>query len=89
MYSKNLIDDIINWDCSYMPIRYHSGRTDSSFGHRDLFNRSGLGAYHCHNRRTPHLHDNGRCPFIRYEPPCKFSLNLIRNYNMEKVFKNK
>lgn len=43
----------------------HSGRTDSSGGHRDNRNRSGLGSYHYHHGYGPHLHPNGVCP---YEP---------------------
>ena len=59
MYSKHLFGDTMSWDEFYTQIRYHSGRTDSNFGHRDILNRSGLGAYHCHNRRSPHLHIDG------------------------------
>lgn len=44
----------------------HSGRTDSSGGHRDNRNRSGLGYYHYHHGYGPHLHPNGVCP---YEQP--------------------
>lgn len=41
----------------------HSGRTDSSGGHRDNKNKSGLGAYHYHCGGYPaHLHTNG-CPY--------------------------
>lgn len=42
----------------------HSGRTDSSGGHRDNQNKSGLGYYHYHcNRTPPHLHEGGVCPY--------------------------
>lgn len=42
----------------------HSGRTDSSGGHRDTKNKSGLGSYHYHCGGYPaHLHDNGVCPY--------------------------
>ena len=42
----------------------HSGRTDSSGGHRDNKNRSGLGGYHYHCGGHPaHLHSNGVCPY--------------------------
>jgi len=41
----------------------HSGRTDSSGGHRDNNNVSGLGYYHYHHGQGPHLHDNGICPY--------------------------
>ena len=40
----------------------HSGRTDSSGGHRDNKNKSGLGSYHYHCGGHPaHLHKNGVC----------------------------
>lgn len=42
----------------------HSGRTDSSGGHKDNNNKSGLGSYHYHCGRHPaHLHTNGVCPY--------------------------
>lgn len=42
----------------------HSGRTDSSGGHRDNNNKSGLGSYHYHCDGYPaHLHTNGVCPY--------------------------
>lgn len=42
----------------------HSGRTDSSGGHRDKKNKSGLGGYHYHCGGYPaHLHENGVCPY--------------------------
>jgi hypothetical protein len=41
----------------------HSGRTDSSGGHRDNKNASGLGSYHYHHGYGPHLHSNGVCPY--------------------------
>lgn len=42
----------------------HSGRTDSSGGHHDYKNKSGLGSYHYHcNGNPPHLHKNGNCPY--------------------------
>ncbi|QNU68868.1 peptidoglycan-binding protein [Ruminiclostridium herbifermentans] len=41
----------------------HSGRTDSSGGHRDNNNKSGLGSYHYHHGYGPHLHTNGECPY--------------------------
>lgn len=42
----------------------HSGRTDSSGGHRDNKNKSGLGSYHYHCGGHPaHLHKNGVCPY--------------------------
>jgi len=42
----------------------HSGRTDSSGGHKDNKNKSGLGSYHYHCGGYPaHLHKNGVCPY--------------------------
>lgn len=42
----------------------HSGRTDSSGGHKDNKNISGLGSYHYHCGGYPaHLHKNGVCPY--------------------------
>lgn len=41
----------------------HSGRTDSSGGHHDYNNVSGLGSYHYHHGMGPHLHENGVCPY--------------------------
>lgn len=42
----------------------HSGRTDSSGGHKDNKNQSGLGSYHYHCGGHPaHLHTNGVCPY--------------------------
>lgn len=42
----------------------HSGRTDSSGGHRDNKNVSGLGSYHYHcGSNPPHLHTGGGCPY--------------------------
>ena len=42
----------------------HSGRTDSSGGHKDNNNKSGLGSYHYHCGGYPaHLHTNGVCPY--------------------------
>jgi hypothetical protein len=42
----------------------HSGRTDSSGGHKDNKNKSGLGYYHYHcGGNPPHLHKDGVCPY--------------------------
>ena len=42
----------------------HSGRTDSSGGHKDNKNVSGLGSYHYHCGGNPaHLHTGGVCPY--------------------------
>lgn len=49
---------------STSPVMAHSGRTDSSGGHRDNKNKSGLGYYHYHCGGHPaHLHENGVCPY--------------------------
>lgn len=45
-------------------VEAHSGRTDSSGGHKDNKNKSGLGSYHYHCGGHPaHLHKNGLCPY--------------------------
>lgn len=44
-------------------VEAHSGRTDSSGGHHDYKNKSGLGDYHYHHGMGPHLHPNGVCPY--------------------------
>lgn len=42
----------------------HSGKTDSSGGHKDNKNKSRLGSYHYHCGGHPaHLHTNGVCPY--------------------------
>lgn len=42
----------------------HGGRTDSSGGHKDNKNKSGLGSYHYHCGGHPaHLHPGGVCPY--------------------------
>lgn len=46
-----------------VPAYAHSGRTDSSGGHHDYNNVSGLGSYHYHHGYGPHLHPNGVCPY--------------------------
>ena len=47
----------------------HSGRTDSSGGHRDNKNKSGLGSYHYHCGGYPaHLHKGGYCPYTDIFP---------------------
>lgn len=46
----------------------HSGRTDSSGGHKDNKNASGLGSYHYHHGYPPHLHTNGVCPYNNPKP---------------------
>jgi len=41
----------------------HGGRTDSSGGHKDNKNASGLGSYHYHHGESAHLHPGGVCPY--------------------------
>ena len=42
----------------------YGGRTDSSGGHKDNKNKSGLGGYHYHCGGYPaHLHSGGVCPY--------------------------
>lgn len=44
----------------------HSGRTDSSGGHKDNKNKSGLGYYHYHcGGHSAHLHKNVVCPYSK------------------------
>lgn len=54
----------------------HSGRTDSSGGHRDNKNKSGLGSYHYHHGYGPHLHTNGVCPYLVTTTQSKDSISL-------------
>lgn len=50
--------------CNPIVAEAHSGRTDSSGGHRDNKNASGLGSYHYHCGGYPaHLHTDGICPY--------------------------
>jgi len=49
--------------CTHSYTLAHSGRTDSSGGHRDNKNASGLGSYHYHHGYPAHLHTNGICPY--------------------------
>ncbi|WP_347450736.1 hypothetical protein [Acetoanaerobium noterae] len=49
---------------STVPGLAHGGKTDSSGGHKDNKNKSGLGYYHYHcGGNPPHLHNNGSCPY--------------------------
>lgn len=57
----------------------HSGRTDSSGGHRDNNNVSGLGSYHYHCGGYPaHLHVQGYCPY-RDIFPSKVSVSASKS----------
>jgi competence protein ComEC len=51
-------------------VEAHSGRTDSSGGHKDNKNMSGLGYYHYHcGGNPPHLHENWVCPYDYVSTP--------------------
>lgn len=43
----------------------HPGAKDSNGGHKDENNLSGLGKYHFHHGCAPHLHPEGKCPFLQ------------------------
>lgn len=54
---------------SAVPTFAHSGRTDSSGGHKDNKNKSGLGSYHYHCGGHPaHLHPGGYCKYTDVFP---------------------
>lgn len=62
----------------------HSGRTDSSGGHKDNKNKSGLGSYHYHCGGYPaHLHDDGVCPYA--PKPKKTAVPEVKKHNVEKI----
>lgn len=69
--------------CSSVIVFAHQGRTDSSGGHRDNKNKSGLGSYHYHcGEYSAHLHNGGVCPYnsstdITYEN----KVDVINIYN--------
>jgi hypothetical protein len=59
----------------------HSGRTDSSGGHKDNQNTSGLGSYHYHCGGNPaHLHQKGVCPYSTYTTTSKTTNNETNSY---------
>lgn len=61
---KKLIIGLLTVILACTSLFAHSGRTDSSGGHRDNKNKSGLGSYHYHCGGYPaHLHENGVCPY--------------------------
>lgn len=67
---KNIMKRMVTFLCALslvfsmsVGVSAHSGRTDSSGGHRDNKNVSGLGYYHYHHGYGPHLHENGKCPY--------------------------
>ena len=60
----------------------HSGRTDSSGGHKDNKNKSGLGSYHYHCGGHPaHLHTNGICPYSSSSSSSKSNKNSSSSSN--------
>lgn len=72
----------------------HSGRTDSSGGHHDYKNKSGLGSYHYHcGGYPPHLHQNGVCPYApkdiisiqSYDPVMNMGDTQLVEYNVQSV----
>lgn len=67
-YERKLLQKIVTLALVFalcLPIgaNAHSGRTDSSGGHHDYKNVSGLGYYHYHHGYPPHLHSAGVCPY--------------------------
>ncbi len=74
LYKKNtfifaLTIIVIILMASSMSVFAHSGRTDSSGGHHDNNNVSGLGSYHYHCGGYPaHLHEYGYCPYTDVFP---------------------
>lgn len=66
----------------------HSGRTDSSGGHHDYQNKSGLGSYHYHHGLGPHLHKNGICPYsVKSKSSSSSSKKTSKYYNVSTVKK--
>lgn len=61
---KKVLLSILVVLCLVVTVSAHSGRTDSSGGHKDNKNASGLGSYHYHCGGYPaHLHTRGYCPY--------------------------
>lgn len=64
---RKTIKILLSWLCIFAlatTALAHSGRTDSSGGHNDNRNKSGLGSYHYHCGGYPaHLHTCGYCPY--------------------------
>ncbi len=60
---KKLVLLVIAFSCIFSMSYAHSGRTDSSGGHKDNKNKSGLGYYNYHHGYKAHLHKNGVCPY--------------------------
>lgn len=59
------------------PVQAHSGRTDSSGGHHDYKNKSGLGSYHYHHGMGPHLHPGGVCPYATTVAPTQVTPSKV------------
>jgi len=57
----------------------HSGRTDSSGGHKDNQNKSGLGYYHYHHGYGPHLHTDGVCPYSVSTTPQSSTATVVKH----------
>lgn len=58
------VDMTLNTSILTNTVEAHPGRTDSSGGHKDNKNKSGLGSYHYHCGGNPaHLHKSGVCPY--------------------------
>lgn len=65
----------------------HSGRKDSSGGHRDDENKSGLGYYHYHCGGHPaHLHSNGICPYSSKEKTSTKKTTTKKTTNTKKTY---
>lgn len=75
---KKLITTLLLLTMLISPAAYgHRGRTDSSGGHHDYSNASGLGSYHYHHGYGPHLHPGGQCPY--QTPPSRQSTSSTTN----------
>ena len=62
----------------------HSGRTDSSGGHRDNSNQSSLGSYHYHCGGYPaHLHTGGVCPYTSRSSSASTLEELRKKYGID------
>ncbi len=61
---KKLLLLVIAFSCIFSMSYAHSGRTDSSGGHKDNKNKSGLGYYLNILENKANLIKNGFCPLI-------------------------
>ncbi len=72
--------EVVEYENGVFYVEAHSGKTDSSGGHKDNQNKSGLGDYHYHCGGNPaHLHTNGYCP---YDPEDTIVINSYRSSRM-------